>query len=274
MTFSTDHPLILDVSSHEGFMDIGKTAAHNPLVYGVLARATISWGYSDSHFQYFKKEVKEKSKIRQDAGGKPLFFGGYHVIYVTQPIQSQCDNFFRTAGEDIAVEWPAIIDAELDQGATIYTIAKALGDMISVFKVRTGRMPMIYSRASWLNEHVTNFGKYIPDWFDDVDFHLALYGGSGVEHAGPLTSNAAYGVPKGITDVRRLVLHQTSDTIPGTEYGCPNFEKIDTNRWQLTEQELLNYIGWQAPLPLTLETLENRVKILEREARLKGWNLA
>lgn len=273
MTFSTDHPLVLDVSRHEGFMDIGKLANHNPLVYGVIARATISWGYRDSHYAYFKREVREKSKIRQDNGGLPLFFGGYHVIYPDQPVISQADNFFAAAGDDVAQDYPATIDVELDRGMPPAKISSSVGEMISVFFMRTGKVPVVYSRASWLNEHVTANGTAVPNWFNSVDFHLALYDGTGVEHAGPLYESTQWGVPKGLTNLNRLIMQQTSDTISGTEYGTPNYERVDTNRWQFSEEHLLDYIGYVKPIPLTLETLNERVKVLEREAKSHGWVL-
>lgn len=272
MTFSSEHPEIVDVSRHEGFMDIAKLAKKLPVVYGVIARATISWGYQDSHFPYFKKEVRENSKIRIDNGGLPLFFGGYHVVYPDQPVQTQADNFFRTAGDDIAQDYPATIDAELHRNMSVAVIAESIGKHIDIFEARTGKTPVIYSRAGWLNQYVTNFGDYVPDWFKRVDFHLALYGSAGVEHAGPLTSNAQWGVPKGLASTNQLIMQQTSDTIPGTDYGTPNFEKIDINRWQFDEAHLLNYIGYTNPPPQQ-QTLEQRVDILERVARLHGWVL-
>lgn len=273
MTFSSDHPLILDLSRHEGLVDMAKLANHPAPVMGVIARSTISWGYRDSLFPHFKKGTREQSKIRIDKGGDPLFFGAYHVIYPGQPIQPQVDNFMTASGDDVAEDYPATIDAELDHGMSVLKIADSIGQMITALFQRTGKVPIVYSRAGWLNKYVTADGNIVPVWFNSVKFHLALYGPVGVEHPGPLSGNTTWGIPKGLASTENLLLHQTSDTISGTPYGTPNAEKVDTNRWQFSKDHLLEFIGYVKPVPLTLETLNERVKILEREAKLHGWNL-
>ena len=97
----TDRPLWVDISRHQGAVDFGILSKAG--VYGVCARAGISWGYQDAWFPTYW----------QGAGDFSLYRTSYHVIYTDQPILKQADNWYRVHPEINGI--PRVIDLEIDR---------------------------------------------------------------------------------------------------------------------------------------------------------------
>ena len=243
----TDKLLGLDVSAYQTYrvgnivtkhIDWDKLALQ-PVRFVVL-RCGISWGYVDVAYSFGKAECKRL--------GIPM--GAYHVFYPNSDPLRQAQHFVNVAGLD--TDFPLVADIELGEGAHACSplqYQKALKIYLDEIERLTGEKPIIYSRATFLDYYVVGSGV-APSWFGEYDYWLAQYLLSGVEHQGPPT------LPKGVTR-DKVVIHQTSDRGDGSYYGVQS-KAVDLNRWQLSEAELLTFIGQEVepepePEPPTFE---------------------
>jgi GH25 family lysozyme M1 (1,4-beta-N-acetylmuramidase) len=116
-------------------------ASHFPLVSFVGMRAGISWGYQDPWFSFYFQEVTRIGRVRLP----------YHVIYPGENPVSQMDNFFRILGSIDFEHTPLVLDCELDHGQTRSKITSTIAQSIRIITERSGRIPLIYSRSSWVD---------------------------------------------------------------------------------------------------------------------------
>lgn len=217
----SNKPFGIDVSRWQGKINWDIIAAHKEPVRFAGIRATISWGYADSWFKRNWQEAKRVGILRM----------AYHVIYPAQDPKRQMDNLFNTVGSDTG-ELPLVLDVELDHKQSPDKIQSNILKSAAIIEERTGRKPIIYSRASWVNPFITA-NRTPPGWLNDYDWWLAHYLRSGSEHPGPPA------LPKGLVS-ERLLIHQTSDH--GPAIGAES-KMMDYNRWQYDEAHLEKYAG-------------------------------
>ena len=217
-------PFGIDISSYQG-RSIDYTLMKQNTKF-VAVRAGISWGYEDPVFAQSWRALKGHNRI------------AYHVLYPSQDVTRQVDWFFdilSRAGFDPKTDRLAI-DIELWQGQTPQRVTEATTQMYDQITERTGRKPIIYSAAWFVNPRMVVTPKLA-----DADWWIANYppkgSAPGVEHPGPPI------LPRGITS---YLIHQTSETGIGKNVGLPS-GAIDTNRWNGTDDDVRAYFGLIEP---------------------------
>ena len=190
----------------------------------VAVRAGISWGYTDPWFTYSWAHIT-----------KPRL--AYHVPYFGEDAGRQMTHFLNIVHPGIHDR--LVLDAELDHGLGKAKITSKLARMVDILRDETGRRPILYSRALWLNQFV-DLGA-----IGDVDLWLANYLKRRPaplftpEHAGPPL------LPKGAST---WLIHQTGERGNGSAVGVVS-HYVDTNRWNGTKSDMLAYFGLEEEVP-------------------------
>lgn len=218
----TDKPFGIDISGWQRQVDWDTVAAHVPKVHFAFMRSSISLS-ADTWFTRNWSEAKRVGILR----------GAYHYVDFEADVNAQMGKFISMLGDDYG-ELPRVLDCECDEGKTAGEITSYILTCSDIIANRTGRRPIIYSRAEWLNNHT------IAVRLAGHDFWLAQYLTLGTEHPGPPT------LPKGI-DRARVVCHQTADHTPG--FGVET-AMLDYDRWQYDLAHLYSYAGQAQPAPV------------------------
>ena len=186
----------------------------------VAIRATISNYYKDPWFRYSWERVT----IPRIA---------YHVINPTVDGVYQTNyflNFVQPNEHD-----RLCLDLELHAGQTKSRITQVVLDSINIIKQATGHYPMIYSRASWINDFLEVRSLPRLDWW------LAHYY---TKRPHPeYTPEFAYN-PTLPNYVDSFLIHQTSEGGPGNVYGSISYY-IDLDRWNGSEDDIRSYFGYK-----------------------------
>lgn len=221
-----EKPFGIDVSRWQGNMNWDAIAINSKKVLFAGIRATISWGYVDS---WFNRNWVEAKRVG-------IFRAAYHVMYPGVTPSRQMDNFLKVVGDDIG-ELPLVLDVELSHNKSPEEIGNTILQCATILESKTGRKPILYSRASFIDAYVT--ANHSPSaWLNKYDWWLAHYLRSGEEHQGPPT------LPKGVVRERCMV-HQTTGTGPG--FGVES-KVMDYNRWQFSQEHLKKYaVGSKEP---------------------------
>jgi len=209
--------------------DFDLIAAHEPEVVFIAMRAGISWGYQDPWFAYYVSEVTRIHRIRI----------AYHVLYPGESAAAQMDNFFRILGDVDFDSVPLVLDLELHHNQTVSRITQCTVEALRILSTRTGRVPMIYSRANWV-------GRYLKvDALPPVYWWLAQY-----RYAWPYPLytpeyESPPVLPEGVTT---WSVHQTA--MRGRSIGAKAMHYMDYNRWNGTKEDVYAFVGEDAPEPL------------------------
>ncbi len=210
--------------------DFNLIARHSPKVDFVAMRAGISWGYRDPSFRRFYEE-----STRIGACVLP-----YHVLYPGEPALKQMNHFLHIL-EGIDLDTiRLVLDVELDHQQTRRMISNTLLACLEILKSETGRYPIIYSRALWIDEHV--YVKDLPevDWWLAQYYHRRPWPDYTPEYPCPPR------MPKG---VERWLIHQTTERGPAIG-GVGTY--MDYDRWNGSQAELWAYFGREVSLEPTL----------------------
>lgn len=185
----------------------------------VAVRAGISWGYTDKWFSYSWSHVL-----------RPRL--AYHVVYPGESATAQMKHFLNivhpTQNDRL------VLDMELDHGYSKARITKTLVDCMNIIQTETGRYPVIYSRAYWINQFVDV--NALPE---KTDWWLANYLRSNPD---PYFTPEMTPPPMLPNGVKNWLIHQTSKEQDGSAVGVVS-HYVDTNRWNGTHDELLAYFG-------------------------------
>ena len=222
----------IDVSRYNGLVNWQNAAAQGIRFAGI--RVCISWAYRDPF-------GAANLSGAADAGIHRI---AYHVLYPGESARRQADNYLATtAGADC---WPAL-DLELDHGQTPAHITDTTLDWCNIVESSTGMRPILYSRAGWVNEHMT-----AGSWRNDYHWWLASY------NANRTTERPAPPVlPSG---VHTWLIHQNSDKIPapaGLQSG--GIMTCDVNRWNGDDAAVDAWFGggttWEQSIDAWARTL-------------------
>ena len=227
-----NYPFGIDLSRYNATADLKRwpnfdlVAKHVPKVAFVAIRAGVSWGYRDPMFKRFYEE-----STRIGACVLP-----YHVLYPGEPALKQMNHFLRIL-EGIDLETVRLVlDVELVHEQSRSMITNTLLSCLDVLKLETGRYPIVYSRALWIDEHV-----HIKD-LPEVDWWLAQYYARRPWPAYTPEFPCPPLMPKGVDT---WLIHQTAERAPAIG-GVGNF--MDYNRWNGTSESLLAYFGRIEPV--------------------------
>jgi GH25 family lysozyme M1 (1,4-beta-N-acetylmuramidase) len=203
-------------------VDFDQIAAHDPKVVFIAMRAGVSWGYQDPWFAYYFAEAGRIGRARL----------AYHVLYPGEPAQAQMDNFFRILGSADLARTPLVVDLELDHGQSRARITATTAESCRLILERTGRMPILYSRAGWVDQFLR-----VSD-LPPVHWWLAQYRWPWPY---PLTTPEHACPPALPTGVSNWLVHQTASR--GASIGAKAAHFMDYDRWNGTEKDVLAYIG-------------------------------
>jgi hypothetical protein len=123
------------------------------------------------------------------------------------------------------------LDVELDHGQTKTKITDTLVQCLEYVKAQTGRYPIIYSRASWINQFVDI--SQLPS----VDWWLAHYLKALPYPQFTPEKNPPPALPKGVS---KWLIHQTCEKGNGAEYGVASYY-VDLDRWNGTSDDIFEY---------------------------------
>lgn len=203
-------------------VDFDVIAAHDPEVVFIAMRAGVSWGYQDPWFAYYFQEAGRIGRVRL----------AYHVLYPGEPAAAQMDNFFRILGEADLSQTPLVLDLELDHGQSVNRITTIAAECCRILRERSGRTPILYSRAGWANQYLR-----VAD-LPPVHWWLAQYRWPWPY---PLTT-PEYPCPPALPEgVGTWLVHQTASR--GLSIGARAAHFMDYNRWNGDKTAVLNYIG-------------------------------
>jgi GH25 family lysozyme M1 (1,4-beta-N-acetylmuramidase) len=226
-------------------VDFDVIAAHQPEVAFIAMRAGISWGYQDPWFATYFQEAGRIGRVRM----------AYHVLYPGESAVRQMDNLFRILGAVDYSEVPIVLDLELDHGQSVARITACTVESANLIQSRTGRVPIIYSRAGWVNQYLR------PKDLPPVHWWLAQY-------RWPLPYplyTPEYPCPPALpTGVNDWLVHQTASR--GASIGAKANHYMDYNRWHGDKADLLRYVGKQTQpviCPLDGEVCPVKVTVVE-----------
>jgi len=222
-------------------MDFDTVKAHEPKVTFVACRAGVSWGYKDPCFDYYWRELARVAIPRL----------AYHVPYFGESVTRQMDFLFSIVK---SVDWThdrLVLDLEVAGDSSMMAITDTTLQMLNICKARIGRYPLVYSRATWVNQYLNASALPILDWWLAQYLYALPYPLYTPEHPGPPT------LPRG---VNTWLIHQTAEY--GKSIGSPGNRRMDYNRWNGTEAGVLAYFGYAVePEPVEPEPVEPPMEV-------------
>ena len=232
-TCNSDYAFGLDLSSYnvsrdlQHWPDFTQIQAHSPQVAFIGLRAGVSWGFQDPAFK----------QLAAKASGAGLCLLPYHVIFPSQPAQRQMDNFMRALKGLNLDRVRLVLDLELDESLSRAEITKVLLTCLQVLHQQTGRWPVIYSRALWVNEHLRVSDLPHLDWW------LAHYAARQPAPAYTPEQPCPPWLPAGVD---HWLIHQTGDRCPAVG-GFGRY--MDYDRWNGSHRDVWSYFGREAGTP-------------------------
>ena len=190
----------------------------------VAVRAGISWGYVDQWFRYSWEHLDVPRLA-------------YHVVYPGEIAAKQMDHFLNIVKPQEHDR--LVLDMELDHGYSKTRITDTLLSCLEYLKGVTGRYPIVYSRASWINRFVDVSRLPKLDWWLAGYRYPLPY---------PLYTPEATPPPALPRGVNSWLIHQTGERGNGGLVGVAS-HYVDTNRWNTANQELLAYFGLTEETP-------------------------
>ncbi len=228
-------------------MDFDQVAAHkDPPVSFVAIRSGISWGYTDPWFSRSWAEAKRVSLCRM----------AYHVLYFGESAQAQADHMFRIV--EPTADWThdrLVLDLEVEHQNSQIKITDTTLKVMEICRSRTGRYPINYSRAEWINRCLVV--KSLPpetDWWLAQYFYARPYPLYTPEYPSDKLT-----MPKGVT---RWLVHQSAER--GKSIGTTAMHYMDYNRWNGSVIDVLKYFNHDEP--------EQPVEPSDTEKLNKLWN--
>lgn len=240
----------IDVSRHDGLIDWSRVLSHPEQIVFMAFRCTVSWGYRDPFFVANYRDAYNYGIARM----------AYHVVYPSESAIRQADNLFGHLGTMFLSTDRLVLDVELEDGIHNVSVSKytqTIRAMADIILSRTGNLPILYSRAEFLNRRVDMLQ------LQDLDLWLAQYlkkpqnAEYAQEHPGP---------PDLPRHTKNWLIHQTGHETPNI---CATSGKKyqDYNRWNGTTEDVLRYFGLKkvATIEERVASLESRVAALEQK---------
>ena len=217
-----DYPFGIDISRYQYSSD-GKQKPNFDLMNAacdfIAVRAGISWGYTDPWFAYSWAHIV-----------KPRL--AYHVIYPGEDAGRQVDHFLDIVQPEASDR--LVLDMELDHGYSKARITDTLLTCMEFLREETGRYPIIYSRASWINQFVdVSLLPSVTLWW--LAHYLTRL--PNPQYTPEKTPPPA--LPNGVNS---WLIHQTAEHGNGSAVGVVS-HYVDTNRFNGTLEDLRAYFG-------------------------------
>lgn len=217
-----DYPVGIDISMYQYSADGRKKPDFTKIKQTtefVAVRYGISWGYVDPWFAYSWENLSGHRRI------------AYHVLYFNEPAQKQMDSLFRANFNE---HDRIALDCEVAGGNSKSTITNITLQCMNIIKQRTGRYPIIYSRASWVNPYLD-----VTALPSETDWWLANYLSPRPYPLYTPEMTPPPLLPRGVT---KWLIHQTAEKANGSYYGVAS-HYVDTDRWNTSNKTLDSYFG-------------------------------
>ena len=217
-------PFGIDISKYQSVNDYAKIKESTAFVF---VKATESWGYVDPKFV---------SNWQGLAGHNR---GAYCYVYLSEDPLRQANHLIDTvtkAGADWRYD-RLVLDLEKSgHGLSKAEVARRVLVMMERIKEVTGRYPILYSRADWVNNNmlVTDPRIANADWWLANYLSRKLFPLYTPEKSSPPL------MPRGVS---RWLIHQTGERGNGGAVGVGSYY-VDTNRWNGTSEQVQAYFGF------------------------------
>lgn len=221
------YPLGFDVSRWNGNIDIAVMMSYAKFIW---IKSVEGWSGTDLEFLSTWHKFQGFNR------------GSYSYIHPDLSAQRQAEHFLKTVKEG-GVDWRydrLALDLEKpDHGMTKTQVTNMVLEMMERLAEVTGRYPVLYSRASWVESNLILADPRLlqADWWLATYLQANPYPEFTEEKAPPPI------LPKGLT---RWAFHQSGEKNPGRKYGAGS-HYIDSNRFNGSDAELEAYFGRQEP---------------------------
>ncbi len=242
-----DQAFGIDVSQWQGSLDFQAIAEHAPKIQFMYLR-TGAGLYQDPLFDGWWGEVGKLDICR----------AAYHYLYPSLAATGQIDILFRKSkpGENDRL----VLDLEVDQGLERQQITDFINHCLGICRARTGRLPILYSRALWLNTYLF-FGQ-LPE---GLDLALAQY----YFRKDPPAYTPEYPSPPSLpTGAKKWLIHQTTERGPGI--GSESYY-MDYNRWNGTRDAVRAYFGYQGEYQVFIPIVQAGAEIARVKESVRPW---
>ena len=233
-------------------VDFDALAAHKPRVVFAGMRTGISWGYQDAWFRYHFSEARRVG----------ILCLPYHVVFPAEDPAAQMDNFLRIVGEDGLAGSRLVLDMELVHGCNKAKITRCLTECLKLLFRRTGRLPVVYSRGMWVDEHLA-----LAD-LPELDWWLAQYRSA---RKFPLFTPEYASPPRLPRGAKGWLIHQTAEKAPAI--GTAGCYYMDYDRWNGGEEVVRRYFGLVERVKCPVDGDECPVKYAEMDEQAVALHL-
>lgn len=216
-------PFGIDISKHQGVNDYAKMRANTSFVF---VKATESWGYTDPKFYQNWTGLIGHNR------------GAYSYVWLSDDPLRQANHLIDIVTQ-AGADWKydrLVLDLERSgHGLSKAEVSRRVLVMMERIKEVTGRYPILYSRASWVNYNMllTDPRLINADWW------LAYYR-TALPY--PLYTPEMPSPPLMPAGVSKWLFHQTCEKGKGREVGVGSYY-VDQNRFNGTRAELDAYFG-------------------------------
>lgn len=204
------------------FPNFDHIAAHNPNVTFIAMRTGQSWEEKDPAFPYYFGQA-----TRIGACILP-----YHVIFPGQPALKQVDHLMRILDRFDLTHARLVLDVELEHNKSKTIITNTLLSCLDLLLQETGRYPIVYSRANFIENHLQIEELPNLDWWLAQYRYPQPFPAYTPEHPCPPH------LPRGLSN---WLIHQTAEKAPPIGGGS---SYMDYDRWNGTEQDVRAYFGY------------------------------
>ncbi len=218
----------IDISKHQASSDGSKRLNFEALkknserICFIACRAGVSWGYKDPQFNYHWDQ-SGKLKVGRIA---------YHVVYFGESAVAQMDSLFKMLENRSNFKHDRVaLDLEVAGINTKSRITSTTLNCLEICKARTGRYPIVYSRANWVNTYLSVADLPALDWWLATYRRPAPAPFYTKEHPGPPH------LPKGVPT---YLIHQTGDKCKSIG-GQSHY--MDYDRWNGDAKAVLAYFS-------------------------------
>lgn len=234
-----DYPFGIDISFYQEDVNFNKMMSADPAPEFIAIRAGQGNYGIDPRFASNWEEARKR--------GLPRI--AYYVLEFGLPGKLQAELFYdMVITNRFDPERDRLcLDVEVNRTYNRTTITAVTLEAINRLKTLTGKLPIIYSRASWVDQYLN------VNALPNVEWWLAHYR---KRLPSPLFTpelDPKYlAIPRGVSR-ERVKIHQTGEKGNGHKYGVSSWY-IDTNRFLGTKDEMLAWFGGEAePEPPLIE---------------------
>ena len=239
-----DYAFGIDVSHHNGLVNFDVVKANSPKVVFIAAKASEGASFKDSQFTRNWAEMRRIGVCRM----------AYHYMRFSTSAVAQKDNLLSATSDWDWEHDRLVLDCEEESALTASQITDVVNTLMAQLRTVTGRLPILYSRAEWVNRKI--IVSRLPN---NVDWWLAHYLKPLPEPQYTPEKSPPPALPKGVTN---WLIHQTCEKGNGSEYGVAS-HYVDLDRWNGTSDDILAYFGLTGhPEPVPEPTLERKVYAL------------